>query len=106
MISQMETEMETRDEVFLKLLSGREEMHEKHDTEMEMARMESDADIALAVLRAKLDVATTDPVRWDVKGWKDSIFQLTRIQPDWNVAEGRLVGQNSSKDVGDTSEEV
>ena len=50
----MEKETETRDEVFLKLLTGREEMREKHATEMEIARMESDADTALAVLRAKL----------------------------------------------------
>ena len=106
LISQMEAEMETRDEVFLKLLSGRGEMREKHDTEMEMARMESDADIALAVLRAKLDVATMDPVRWDVKGWKDSVFQLTCIHPDWNVAEGGLVEQGSSKKVGAISAEV
>ena len=54
LISEMETENEARDEVFLKLLSGREEMREKHDAEMEMTRMESDADIALAVLRTKL----------------------------------------------------
>ena len=106
LISQMETENETRDEVFLKLLSGREEMREKHDTEMEMTRMESDADIALAVLRAKLEVATVDPARWDVEGWKDSDFQLTGIHPDWNAARGKLVGQSSSNDVGATSKEV
>ena len=51
LISEMETENETRDEVFLKLLSGREEMRERHDTEMEMSKMESDADMALAVAR-------------------------------------------------------
>ena len=106
LISEMETENETRDEVFLKLLSGREEMRERHDTEMEMSRMESDADMALAVLRAKLDVAAMDPACWDVKGWKDSIFQLTGIHPDWSVAEGGLAGQSSSKNVGATSEEV
>ena len=96
----------TRDEVFLKLLSGREEMRERHDTEMEMSRMENDADIALAVLRAKLEVATMDPVSWDVKGWKDSILQLTGIHPDWSAAEGGLVEQGSSKNVGATSAEV
>ena len=106
LISEMETENETRDEVFLKLLSGREEMRERHDTEMEMSRMESDADIALAVLQAKLEVATTDPVCWDVKGWKDSILQLTGIHPDWSAAERELVEQNSSKNVGATSTEV
>ena len=102
----METENETRDEVFLKLLSGMEEMREKHDTEMEMKRMESDADIALAVLRAKLEVATVDTACWDVEGWKDSIFQLIGIHPDWNAAGGKLVGQSSSNDVGATSKEV
>ena len=106
LIAEMETENETRDEVFLKLLSGREEMRERHDTEMEMSRMESDADIALAVLRAKLDVATMDPVCWDVKGWKESIFQLTGIHPDWSAAEGGLVEQGSSKNVGATLAEV
>jgi hypothetical protein len=106
LISEMETENETRDEVFLKLLSGREEMRERHDTEMEMSRMENDADIALAVLRAKLEVATMDPVSWDVKGWKDSILQLTGIHPDWSAAERELVEQNSSKNVGATSTEV
>ena len=30
LILQMEKEMETRDEVFLKLLTGREEMRERH----------------------------------------------------------------------------
>ena len=53
LISEMETENETRDEVFLKLLSGREEMRERHDTGMEMSKMESDADLSLAVLQAK-----------------------------------------------------
>ena len=98
LISEMETENETRDEVFLKLLSGRDEMREKNDTEMEMTRMESDADIALAVLRAKLEVAMMDPARWDVEGWKNSIFQLTGIHPDWNVQGGGSAGQDTSKD--------
>ena len=47
-----------------------------------------------------------DPVCWDVKGWKDSIFQLTVIHPDWSIAEGGLAGQSSSKNVGGTSEEM
>ena len=106
LISQMEKETETRDEVFLKLLTGREEMQEKHAMEMDMARMDSDADIALAVLRAKLEVAMVDPACWDVEGWKDSIFQLTGIHPDWNAEGGKFVRQSSPKDSGATSKGV
>ena len=97
----MEKETETRDEVFLKLLSGREEMQDRHAMELEMARMESDANIALAVLRAKLEVAMADPTCWDINGWKDSIFQLTGVHPD-QIVEGETFG----KDYGATSKEV
>ena len=106
LISEMEIENEARDEVFLKLLSGREEMREKHDTEMEMTRMESDADIALAVLRAKLEFATMDPACWEVGGWKDSIFQLTGIHPDWSAKGGDSAGHGTSKGNGAASKEV
>ena len=73
-------------------------MREKHDAEMEMTRMESDADIALAVLRTKLEVAAMDPACWDVEGWKDSIFQLTGIHPDRSAEGGKSAGQDTSKD--------
>ena len=76
-------------------------MRERHAMELEMARMESDADIALAVLRAKLEVAMADPTCWDINGWKDSIFQLTGIHPDRNVE-----GETSGKDNGATWKEV
>ena len=88
LILQMEKEKDQRDEVFLKFLTGREEIREKHALELEMVNMDASVDTALAVFLAKVETATEGPSNWDVKGWKESIFHLTGIHPDQEARGG------------------
>ena len=59
----------------------------RHLSEMEEVMADSRTSAAIAVLQARIEMATEDPSNWDVVGWKEAHHRLTGLEVEGSVEE-------------------